>query len=183
MAFIGSERGSEADQADDDDNDGIGVAEIKEAAAELRQQEENADGDYNDRAHQATNCATLAVATDAITHSSIVSRRSLLGLTFHAVHEHENADGNQDERPEFREAVPLKPLKIAEQEKDAYADQDDRTDWFFLAETVEGICQYLSGSLGLGGAQGVDGHVNPEGWSGDAMGGLPPRGFQTVCGG
>lgn len=66
----------------------------------------------------------------------------------------------------------MKPIEIAEQEEKANTDQDDWTDWPFLAELVEGIGKDLAGALGLSGAQCVNGHVNPESRNAD-----PERSF------
>jgi len=70
MAFAGSHRGGEADKTDYDEDNGIGVAEVEIAAAHLLQQKKYADGDNNDRPHEAADAATLAGATNTIAHLS-----------------------------------------------------------------------------------------------------------------
>ena len=67
------------------------------------------------------------------------SRRSLLRLAVHPVTKHQNAHTNENQGPKPRYAVPLKPLKIVEQEQDANANQDDRTDGSLLAEIIERV--------------------------------------------
>jgi hypothetical protein len=73
MAFAGSKGRGEADEADDDEDDRVGVAEIEEAAAHLCQQKENADGDNDDGPHEAADGATLASATNTIAHLYLTS--------------------------------------------------------------------------------------------------------------
>jgi hypothetical protein len=70
MAFAGGHGGSETDEADDDEDDGPGVAEVEESATHFGQQKKDADGDYNDGAHEASDSATLASATNAFAHLS-----------------------------------------------------------------------------------------------------------------
>src|SRR5580692_7343370 len=68
VAGHGSERRCEKNGADDDENDGIGVAEIKVAAAHLLEQEEHADGDDNRGAHERADRASRATAFGIVAH-------------------------------------------------------------------------------------------------------------------
>ena len=68
MALARSHGGGQADEADYDEDDWIGVAEVEVAAAHLLQQKKYADGDNNDGPHKTTDAATLAGATNTIAH-------------------------------------------------------------------------------------------------------------------
>jgi hypothetical protein len=63
VAVHGSERGGEKDRADDHENYGIGIAEVKVTAAHLLEKEENADGDDDGRADKGANGASGATAS------------------------------------------------------------------------------------------------------------------------
>ena len=70
MTFNGSEGGGKVEEADHDENDWPGVAEVEVAAAHFLEQKKHADG-YNDhRAHEAADGATLASASNTIAHLS-----------------------------------------------------------------------------------------------------------------
>lgn len=94
MALARSHSRGKADKTDYDKDDGIGVAEVEEAAAHFLQQKKYADGDNNDGAHEAADGATLASATNTIAHRCLTSRRSLLGTPVDAVPKHQNTYGD-----------------------------------------------------------------------------------------
>src|SRR5580704_7668251 len=62
VAGHGSERRCEKNGADDDENDGISIAEIKVAAAHLLEQEEDADGDDDRGSQERADRASGAMA-------------------------------------------------------------------------------------------------------------------------
>jgi hypothetical protein len=68
VPFVRSQGTSQTDEADDDQDDGVGVAEIEEAAAHLLEEKENTDGDHGAWAHQAADAAALATTMNAIAH-------------------------------------------------------------------------------------------------------------------
>jgi hypothetical protein len=68
MALAWRHSRGQADQADYDEDDWVGVAEVEVAAAHLLQQKKYPDGDHNDGPHKATDAATLAGATNTIAH-------------------------------------------------------------------------------------------------------------------
>jgi hypothetical protein len=70
MALAGGHGRSETNETDDDENDGPGVAEVEVAAAHFGQQKKHTDGDNDDGAHEASNGATLAIASNTVAHLS-----------------------------------------------------------------------------------------------------------------
>jgi hypothetical protein len=68
MALTGGRGGRETDETDHDEDHGIGVGEIKVAAAHFLQQKKHTDGDNYDGPHEAADGATLASTTNTITH-------------------------------------------------------------------------------------------------------------------
>jgi hypothetical protein len=70
MALGGSERAGQAQKPYDNDDDGIGVAEIKVPATHFLKQKEHADRDKNNRASETAQSAALAVTTNVIAHRS-----------------------------------------------------------------------------------------------------------------
>lgn len=139
MAFGGSESRGQANESNDDDDNRIGVAEVEVAATHFRQKKKDADGYNDNRTHKAANGATLARATNTITHRCFPSRGRLLRLAVHPVAEHQNANSDQNQGPEPSYAVPVKPFKIIEQEQEANPNQDDGADRPALAEIIEGV--------------------------------------------
>jgi hypothetical protein len=63
VAVHWSKRRGEKNRADDDENHGIGIAEIKSAAAHLLEKEEDANGDDDGRADEGANRASRATAS------------------------------------------------------------------------------------------------------------------------
>src|SRR5580704_17704427 len=139
MPLARSESRRETDDADYDEDDRVGVAEIKEAATHFRQQKENANGNNHDGPHEAADAATLAGATNAIAHLCSTSRRSLLRPAVDAIPKHQNSYTNENGGPEPSYAVPLKPFKIVEKKQDPDTNQYDRTNGFLLAEIIERV--------------------------------------------
>jgi hypothetical protein len=70
MSLAGSNGGGQADEADNDEDDGPGVAEVEEAATHFGEQKEHTDGNHHDGAHEASDGAALAIATNTFDHLS-----------------------------------------------------------------------------------------------------------------
>jgi hypothetical protein len=72
VTFAGSHGGDKIYETDDDEDDGPGVAEVKETAAHFRQEKKNANGDDHDGPHEAADVAALAIATNTIAHLNLL---------------------------------------------------------------------------------------------------------------
>src|ERR1700684_2662018 len=95
-----------------------------------------------------------------------------------AIAEHEDAEGDQDQRPELLDSPPREPVEIVQEQQHADEDDERGTDGLALTETFERVVEDHAGLFGLCGAVGIDRHVNPQTRDAD-----PKRGFRAAADG
>ena len=112
MPFARSERRRELERPDQQQYHWPGIPKVETAALRLVEQKEHSDGDYDCRAHQALDRATLAMASCLCAHIA-----ASLTLAADAVAQHQYAYADQHDWPEdLSHAEHVKEPKIVQQE-------------------------------------------------------------------